>query len=49
MVYNTIFNNILAISSLSVLLDVETGVTGENHQQILSHNIISSTPRREHN
>ena len=49
MLHNTIFNNILVISWLSVLLDAETGVPGENHKQIVSHNIISSTPRCEHN
>jgi hypothetical protein len=25
----------------------ETGVPGENHQQTLSHNVVSSTPRHE--
>ena len=31
MVFNATFNNISAISWLSVLLVKETGVTGENH------------------
>ena len=30
-----------------VLLVEETGVPGENHQQTLSHNVVSSTPRHE--
>jgi hypothetical protein len=32
MVFNTTFNNISVISSLSVLLVEETGVPGENHR-----------------
>ena len=30
-----------------VLLVEETGVPGENHQQTLSHNVVSSTPHHE--
>jgi hypothetical protein len=50
MVFNATFNNISVISWRSVLLVEETGVSGENHRpatsywQILSHNVISSTP-----
>jgi hypothetical protein len=46
------FNNISVISWRSVLLMEETRVTGENHRpvashwQTLSHNAVSSTPRR---
>jgi hypothetical protein len=46
-----VFNNISAISWRLVLLVEETGVPGENHrpaasqEQILSHNVVSSTPR----
>ena len=53
MVFNANFNNISVISWRSVLLVEETGVPGENHQpvachwQILSHNVVSSTPRHE--
>ena len=53
------FNNISLTSWRSVLLEEETGVHGENHRpvgnhwQILSHNVVSSTPRlsgiRTHN
>jgi hypothetical protein len=45
MEFNATFNNISAISWLSVLLVEETGLPGENHQpgashlQILSHNV----------
>jgi len=52
MVFNATFNNISAISWRQVLLVEETGVPGENHQpalnhwQTLSHNVVSSTPRR---
>ena len=51
MVFNTIFNNISAIWWRSVLFVKETGVPGKKHQpavshrQILSHNVVSSTPR----
>jgi hypothetical protein len=51
MVFNATFNNISVISWRSVLLVDETGVSGENHRhaasnyQILSHNVVSSTPR----
>ena len=50
MVFNATFNNISVISWWSVLLVEETGVPEENHQpvashwQILSHNVVSSTP-----
>ena len=46
MVFNTIFNNISAISWRSVLLVEETGGSGENHRpvashwQTLSHNVV---------
>jgi len=51
MVFNATFNNILIILWPSALLVEETGVPGENHRpvashwQILSHNVVSSTPR----
>ena len=51
MVFNTTYNNILAISWQPVLLVEETGVHGENnrpaasHRQTLSRNVVSSTPR----
>ena len=50
---NAIFNNISVILWRSVLLMEETGVPGENHQpvathwQIVSHNVVSSTPHHE--
>ena len=53
MVFNATFNNISAISWRSVLLVEETEVPGENHppvarhQQTLSYNVVSSTPRHE--
>ena len=53
MVFNAPFNNISVISWRSVLLMEETGVPGENHrpatshQQTLSHNVVSSTPKEE--
>ena len=53
MVFNTTFNNISVISWRSVLLVEETGIPGENyrpvasHWQILSHNVVSSTPLHE--
>ena len=53
MVVNATFNNISVISWRSILLVDETGVSGENHRsvashwQILSHNVVSSTPRHE--
>jgi hypothetical protein len=34
MVFNTTFNNFLAISWQSVLLVEETGVSGENHRHV---------------
>jgi hypothetical protein len=52
MVFNATFNNISVISWRSVLLMEETGEPGENHWatasywQTLSHNVVSSTPRR---
>jgi hypothetical protein len=36
-VFNTTFNNILAISWQSVLMVEETGVSGENHRPAASH------------
>jgi hypothetical protein len=51
MVWFMVFNNISAISLRLVLLMEETGVPGENHRpaashaQMLSHNVVSSTPR----
>jgi hypothetical protein len=53
MVFNDTFNNISVILWQSVFLVEETGVPGENHQpvashwQILSHNVVLSTPRHE--
>ena len=50
MLFKATFNNISAISWRSVLLE-ETGEPGENqrpaasHWQILSYNVVSSTPR----
>jgi hypothetical protein len=38
--------NISVILWQSVLLVEETVVSGENHQQTLSHNVVSSTPRQ---
>ena len=37
MVFNATFNNISVISWRSVLLVEETGVPGENHQQVTTH------------
>jgi hypothetical protein len=37
MVFNATFNNISVISRWSVLLVEETGVSGENHQQVTTH------------
>ena len=51
MVWFMVFNNISAISWRLVLLVEETGVPGENHRpaashaQILSNNVVLSTPR----
>jgi hypothetical protein len=53
MVFNDTFNNISVILWQSVFLVEETVVPGENHQpvashwQILSHNVVLSTPRHE--
>jgi hypothetical protein len=50
---NATFNNISVIFWQSALLVKKTGVPGENHQpvashwQTLSHNVVSSTPRKE--
>jgi len=59
MVFNATFNNVSVISCGSVLLVEDTGEAGENHRpaashwQILSHNVVSSTPHmsgiRTHN
>ena len=52
MVFNATFNNISVVSWLSVLLVEEIGVPAENHrlienhQQALSYNVVSSTPRQ---
>ena len=54
MVFDATFNNISVISWWSVLLVEETAVTGENHQpaqrhlQAISHNVVSNTPRHDH-
>ena len=51
MVFSATFNNIWVILWQSVLLEEETRVPRENHWsaashwQILSHNVVSSTPR----
>ena len=37
MAFNASFNNISLISWRSVLLEVETGVLGENHRPVASH------------
>ena len=50
MVFKVTFNNISSISLRSILLVEETGVSRENHRpvashgQIVSHNVVSSTP-----
>ena len=52
MAFNATFNNISVISRRSILWVQETGVPGENrgpatsHWQTLSHNVVSSTHRR---
>ena len=52
-VFNGTLNNISVISWRSFLLVEETGVPGEIHGpgasycQILSHNVVTSTPRHE--
>jgi hypothetical protein len=54
MMLNATFNNISVISWLSVLLQGDARVSGENHLpvvcqwQTLSHNVVSITPRHEH-
>ena len=50
MVFNSIVNNISIKSRRSVLLVKETGESHQSvksHSQILSHNVVSSTPRHE--
>ena len=50
MVFNATFNNISVISLLSVLFVQETGENQRpvvSHWQVLSHNVVSSTPRHE--
>jgi hypothetical protein len=53
MEHNVTFNNNSVISLLLVLLVEEYRVPGENHRpvashgQILSHNVVSSTPSHE--
>ena len=53
MVFNATFNNISVILCGSVLLVEETEGPREDHRpaashkQILSHNVVSSTPRHE--
>jgi hypothetical protein len=55
MMFSATFNNISAISWLSVVLVEETRVPGENHQpvashqQTLSHKVVLSTPPHERN
>ena len=43
MVFNATFNNISVILWHLVLLVEETRLPRENHQQTLSHNVVSST------
>jgi len=52
MVFNANFNNISIISWRSVFMVEETRIPGENnrpfttsHWQILSHSVVSNTPR----
>jgi len=48
MVFTATFNNISVISWRSVLLVEETEENfqfNQSHQQTLSHNVVSSTPR----
>jgi hypothetical protein len=47
MVCNATFINISVILWRSVLLVEETGVSGENHLQTLSHNVVSSSPHHK--
>ena len=47
MVFNATFNNISVILWWSVLLVKETDVSGENHRETRSNNVVSSTPRHE--
>ena len=49
MMFNATFNNIAVISWRAVLLVQETRVPGENHRQILLHNVVLSTPHHEWN
>jgi hypothetical protein len=54
MVFNVTFNNISVILWQSVLLVEENGLPTKNnhpaasHGQTLSHNVVSSAPRHEH-
>jgi hypothetical protein len=51
MLFNDTFNNIPVTSWRSILLQEETGASGENHRpvvdhcQTLSHSVVSRTPR----
>jgi len=47
--FNNTFNNITVISWRAALLVQETRVPGENHRQILLHNVVLSSPRHERN
>jgi hypothetical protein len=53
MAFNATFNNISVLSWRLVVLVEEAGVSRENHRpvvsqcQILSYNVVSSTPRPE--
>ena len=45
MVFHATFNNISAVSWRSVLLVMELEYPEKNTDKLLSHNVISSTPR----
>jgi hypothetical protein len=48
MVFNTTFNSISVLLWQSVLLEKETGVSGENDRPVTSdYNVVSSTPHQE--
>ena len=48
MMFNTIFNNISVISVISVsIIGGENHQPVANHEQFLSHNVVSSTPHPE--